>query len=195
MIGWGSHLHDDRLFDCYRRERIGEAVDPPSARASGGLPALRRTITTSCHGSWTRCATEADAELDDVYSADHLRAQQQQIAHRIEHVGRSARVSIFRPTRAPGTCPPPAREWRRAGWPPPPPPGCLSASVSACSSTRGGTGAGRSGARRGVEAGAARAACAAGDRRSMSIAKTCSSPRSRSRPIGRAPPNSPPSTR
>jgi hypothetical protein len=38
---------------------------------------------------------EADAELDDVYSIDHLRAQQQQIAHRIEHVGRSARVLNF----------------------------------------------------------------------------------------------------
>src|SRR5204863_8550881 len=39
--------------------------------------------------------TEADAELDDVYSAEHLRSQQQQIAHRIEHYGRSARVLAF----------------------------------------------------------------------------------------------------
>ena len=94
MIGLGIHLHDDRLFDCYVAERIGEPFDPPSsehladcARCAARYDELSRFMDT--------LRTEADAELDDVYSADHLRTQQQQIAHRIEHYGRSARVLNF----------------------------------------------------------------------------------------------------
>jgi hypothetical protein len=94
VIGLGVHLHDDRLFDCYVAERIGEPFDPPSsehladcARCAARYNELSRFMDT--------LRTAADAELDDVYPADHLRTQQQQIAHRIEHYGRSARVLNF----------------------------------------------------------------------------------------------------
>ena len=39
--------------------------------------------------------TEADAETDAVFPAEWLRAQQQQIARRIEHLGHAARVISF----------------------------------------------------------------------------------------------------
>jgi hypothetical protein len=40
-------------------------------------------------------ATDAEAESDAVFTPERLRAQQQQILHRVEHVGRSARVISF----------------------------------------------------------------------------------------------------
>jgi hypothetical protein len=94
VIGQGIHLHDDRLFDCYVAERIGEPFDLPSSEhlADCSSCAARYDELTQFMDT---LRTEADAELDDVYSADQLRAQQQHIAHRIEHVGRSARVLNF----------------------------------------------------------------------------------------------------
>jgi hypothetical protein len=93
-MGSGGHLHDDRLFDCYVAERIGEPFDPPSSDHLADC--------SSCAARYDELAqfmdtlrTAADAELDEVYSADQLRTQQQHIAHRIEHVGRSARVLNF----------------------------------------------------------------------------------------------------
>jgi hypothetical protein len=111
VIGLGVHLHDDRLFDCYVAERMGEPFDPPSsehladcARCAARYDELAQFMDT--------LRTEADAELDDIYPADHLRSQQQQIAHRIEHYGRSARVLNFPAHR--GTRQMPAPGLRRA---------------------------------------------------------------------------------
>jgi hypothetical protein len=94
VIGLGMHLHDDRLFDCYVAERIGEPCDPPSSEHLADCPRCAARYDELSRFMDT-LRIEADAELDDVYPADHLRAQQQQIAHRIEHVGRSARVLNF----------------------------------------------------------------------------------------------------
>jgi hypothetical protein len=94
VIGMGIHLHDDRLFDCYVAERIGEPFDPPSSEHLADCPGCASRYDELAQFMDT-LRTEADAELDDVYSAEHLRAQQQQIAQRIEHYGRSARVLNF----------------------------------------------------------------------------------------------------
>ena len=75
---------------------------------------------------------EGEAEADAVFTPERLRQQQQQIARRLEHVGRAARVISF-----PGrivqrhddrVC---CRRRRRAGLRPRPPPACSSASRSA----------------------------------------------------------------
>jgi hypothetical protein len=88
------HLQEDRLFDCYLAERGGEPIDPPSAEhladcaecaaRYGGLARFMDEVRS-----------EADAELDDVFTPEHLRAAQQQIARRLEHLGHAARVISF----------------------------------------------------------------------------------------------------
>jgi len=88
------HLHDDRLFDCYVAERIGETPDPRAAEhladctdCSGRYAELSRFMDT--------LRTEGQTEADEVFTADRLRAQQQAIARRIENVARPARVISF----------------------------------------------------------------------------------------------------
>jgi len=88
------HLHDDRLFDCYFAERCGETPDPRAAEhmadcadCSGRYAELARFMDTT--------RAEGEAEADGLFSADRLRAQQQAIARRIEHVARPARVISF----------------------------------------------------------------------------------------------------
>jgi anti-sigma factor RsiW len=88
------HLHDDRLFECYLTERGGDAIDPPSAEHLADCDACsaRYAELTAFMDTLRR---EGDAEADAVFTADRLRAQQQQIARRIEQVGRPARVISF----------------------------------------------------------------------------------------------------
>jgi anti-sigma factor RsiW len=94
------HLREDRLFECYLAEQDGEPLEPPAAEHLTDCPAcgaryadLRRFMDT--------LRADADAELDDVFPAERLRAQQQQIARRIEHLGHAARVISF-PGHPPG---------------------------------------------------------------------------------------------
>ena len=94
MIARAQHLRDDRLFDCYVAERAGEAFDPPAA--------VHLADCSDCGARYAELArvidevrAEADLETDEVFTPERLRAQQQQIARRIEHVGRAARVISF----------------------------------------------------------------------------------------------------
>jgi anti-sigma factor RsiW len=88
------HLHDDRLFDCYLTERGGDALDPPAAEHLADCDACgaRYAELTAFMDTLRR---EAEADADAVFTPDLLRAQQQQIARRLEHVGRPARVISF----------------------------------------------------------------------------------------------------
>jgi hypothetical protein len=88
------HLHEDQLFECYLAARSGESIDPPSAEHLADCEV--------CASDYGRLAAfldgvraEADAETDAIFTPDRLRAQQQQIAKRLEHVGRAARVLSF----------------------------------------------------------------------------------------------------
>ena len=94
MIGRARHLHDDRLFSCYVAERGGEAVDRPSA--------AHLDACVECRARYTDLArfmddlrADAEAETDAVFTPDELRAQQQHILRRIEHLGQPARVLSF----------------------------------------------------------------------------------------------------
>src|SRR5438105_2020798 len=88
------HLHEDRLFECYVTERSGEPVDPRIAEHLADCePCAVRY--TELAGFMDGLSAQADVETDAVFTADRLRAQQQQIARRIEHLGHAARVISF----------------------------------------------------------------------------------------------------
>ncbi len=94
MIHRGHHLHDDRLFDSYLAERRGETIDPPTAEH-----------LADCHPCAGRYAemvrlledvrAEGEAEADAIFTPERLRAQQREIARRLEAVARPARVISF----------------------------------------------------------------------------------------------------
>ena len=88
------HLHDERLFDCYLAARAGDAIDPPSAEHLADCDdcAARYTELVQLMDA---VRADGESESDAIFTADRLRAQQQQIARRIEHVARPARVLSF----------------------------------------------------------------------------------------------------
>lgn len=88
------HLQDDRLFDCYLAQRQGETADPPTAEHLADCD--------SCAARYAELAlfmdsvrAEGEAEADAAFTPERLRAQQQQIARRMEAVARPARVLSF----------------------------------------------------------------------------------------------------
>jgi len=89
-----AQLPEERLFDCYLAQRNGETVDPPAAdhlADCGGCAARYADLAAFMDGLRTDCASDADA----VFTPERLREQQEQIARRLEHVGRQARVISF----------------------------------------------------------------------------------------------------
>jgi hypothetical protein len=94
MIVRAPHLHDERLFDCYYAERRGDAPDPPAADHLTDCDACRRRYADLSQ-FLAELREEADAELSATFPAERLRAQQQEIARRLEQVGRAARVITF----------------------------------------------------------------------------------------------------
>ena len=94
MIGRRRHLAEERLFDCYLVERSGEPIDPPTAdhlADCAGCAARYEDLARFMDG----LRADADAEIGEVFPADRLQAQQQQILRRLEHLARPARVIDF----------------------------------------------------------------------------------------------------
>jgi hypothetical protein len=94
VIHRAHHLQEDGLFDCYLAERSGEAIAPPVVEHLADCE--------SCGARYAEMARLMDAlradgetATDAIFTPERLRAQHQQIARRIEHVGRSARVISF----------------------------------------------------------------------------------------------------
>ena len=88
------HLQDERLLDCYVAERRSESIDPPLAEHLADCDACAaRYAELSTFMDALR--TEGEAEADAIFTPERLRAQRQQIAHRIELVGRPARIISF----------------------------------------------------------------------------------------------------
>lgn len=94
MIGRARHLHEERLFDCYIAERSGEAPDSPSATHLAGCEECRTRYAELSH-FMDDLRNDAEAETDEVFTAQGLRVQHQQILRRIEHLGHPARVLSF----------------------------------------------------------------------------------------------------
>jgi len=88
------HLTEERLFDFYTAERAAEPVDPPSAEHLADCDACSARYTELV-AFMDLVRREGDAEADAIFTADRLRAQQQQIAKRIALVGRPARILSF----------------------------------------------------------------------------------------------------
>jgi hypothetical protein len=89
-----AHLPEERLFDCYLAQHNGETLDPPAADHLGECPACTARyseLTAFMDGLRDEGASAADA----VFTPERLREQQLQIARRLEHVGRQARVISF----------------------------------------------------------------------------------------------------
>jgi anti-sigma factor RsiW len=93
-MGRLRHLHEDRLFDCYVAQRSGESADSSLAE--------HLSICAECRARYAELARfmdelrdEAEAETDEVFTPQELRAQQQHVMRRIEHLGHPARVISF----------------------------------------------------------------------------------------------------
>jgi anti-sigma factor RsiW len=94
VIGRVHHLDDDRLCDAYFAERVGDAADPRVGEHLADCGECRTRYTEFVH-LMDDVRAEGDAETDEIFTADRLRAQSLAIARRIEHVGRAARVISF----------------------------------------------------------------------------------------------------
>ena len=94
MISRAHHLQDDRLFECYLAGLDGAAVDRLVAAHLAECPACAahlRELVAFMDG----LRAEADTETDAIFTPERLRIQQQQILHRLEHLGHAARVLSF----------------------------------------------------------------------------------------------------
>jgi anti-sigma factor RsiW len=100
VIFGARHLREDGLFECYLAEHCGESLEPPAAEHLTDCAECRAR-----YGDLRRfmdaLRTEANSELDEIFPPERQRAQQQQIARRVEHLGHHARVISF-PGRQPG---------------------------------------------------------------------------------------------
>jgi len=94
MIVRAPHLQDDVLYECYYAERRGEPMDPPSAEHLVDCDACARRYA-DVGAFMTTLSVDAEAEVDALFPAERLRLQQQDIAKRLELVGRAARVIVF----------------------------------------------------------------------------------------------------
>jgi len=99
MFG-ARHLPEDRLFECYLAEQTGERMEPPSAEHLGDCPRCAARYA-DLRRFMNGLRTEADDELDEVFSTDMFRAQQQNVLRRLEHLAHPARVISF-PGHPPG---------------------------------------------------------------------------------------------
>lgn len=100
MIFRARHLQEDRLFECYLAEQGGESLEPPAAEHLADCADCRARFA-DLRRFMDALRTEADSELDEIFSEERQREQQQHIARRVEHLGHHARVISF-PGHPPG---------------------------------------------------------------------------------------------
>jgi hypothetical protein len=94
MIVRAPHLQDERLYECYYAERRGDVLDPPTAEHLSDCDACRHRFDDLSQ-FMAAIRNDADAELEAAFPPDRLRAQQQEIARRLEGIGRAARIISF----------------------------------------------------------------------------------------------------
>jgi anti-sigma factor RsiW len=94
VIHPAPHLPEDRLFDCYLAGRSRESLDPRVAEHLADCDACAARYTELV-GVMDQVRADAEAGTDAVFTPERLRAQQQHIERRLEHVGRAAKVISF----------------------------------------------------------------------------------------------------
>jgi len=94
VIRWSRHAAEQQMYECYYAERTGDPIDP---RVAEHLADCR-----TCSARYAALARVLDdvrdtgvAEADAYFTGDRLRAQQQQIARRLEQAAHPARVISF----------------------------------------------------------------------------------------------------
>lgn len=88
------HLGDDRLYDCYFASRHGDVLDRLTAEHVAdceSCAARSEEIALFLDG----LREEGEFEADNLFTPERLHTQQRQIASRIGHIGRAARVINF----------------------------------------------------------------------------------------------------
>jgi hypothetical protein len=94
VIGRAQHLQERRLFDCYLVVRGGEPLDPRMAEHlsdCADCAARYADLVQFMDG----LRSEGNAETDRIFTPERLRAQQQEVLRRIQHVGRPPRIIDF----------------------------------------------------------------------------------------------------
>jgi hypothetical protein len=104
MVIGRDHLRDDRLVDCYAAKRTGDLPDPHVVGHLEACPACAARYA-NLSSFMNDLHVEADAEIDELFSDEHLQTVRRQIARRIENLGHIARVISFPGRRS---------DWRRA---------------------------------------------------------------------------------
>lgn len=94
MIARVRHLQEDRLFECYSAAQGGESPDSHSAAHLAECPECRARYDELVE-FMDGLRQEADEETAAIFTPETLRAQQQHIMRRIEHLGHPARVLSF----------------------------------------------------------------------------------------------------
>jgi hypothetical protein len=94
MIVRAPHLQDDVLYECYYATRRGEPLDPPAAEHLSDCDTCGRRYA-DVGAFLNQLDDDADADVSALFSPERLRQQQQEIAKRLELVGRAARVITF----------------------------------------------------------------------------------------------------
>jgi hypothetical protein len=89
-----AHLVEERLFDCYLARQNGEPLTPPFAEHLADCKACAARYADLV-SFMDRLRDDGTADADAVFTAEKLRAQQAQIARRLEQVGHRARVLTF----------------------------------------------------------------------------------------------------
>lgn len=93
MRGSG-HLKEGQLLDCYVAGRAGEPLNPRMVEHLDACAACAdhyQALTSQLED----VRLEGTAEADALFGPDVLARQQAQIAHRLEHIHRSAKVLAF----------------------------------------------------------------------------------------------------
>jgi len=93
------HLREHQMLDCYLAVREGQPINPPTAEHLADCePCAARYAELTRFMDAVRA--DGDAEVESLFPPDRLRAQQREIARKIEHIARPARVISF-PGHAP----------------------------------------------------------------------------------------------
>ncbi len=88
------HLREHQLLDCYLAVRESVPLNPLLAEhLTDCAPCAARYADLTRFMDAVRA--DGDAEIDSLFPAERLRAQQREIARKIEHVARPARVISF----------------------------------------------------------------------------------------------------
>ena len=88
------HTQDERLLDACLAARRGERLDPPVAEHIADCSVCRARYEELVR-VMDLLREEGEAEADAIFTPERLRQQHLQIARRVEHVGRAARIISF----------------------------------------------------------------------------------------------------